>query len=155
MCAAFLVALAAGPLHSETVMVHIYGDANAGRDTADLQRLVTAVEDGVMAELFDAGHIVFNRVDRETPLDIPEAVREGSEDGVDYVLAVDMNVERIDSDYRIESIYYRAVDVSSGNVYLEDGLDDDVLAQGSDESREEAAQRAGVEIGALVLETLQ
>ncbi len=152
--AVFLAVLVAGSLHSATVMVHIHGDVDVDRDNDDIQRLVTAVEDGVMAEFFDAGHVVFNRVDRERPLDTADAVHEARQDGVDIVLAVEVKIVRIDSAYRVESMVYRAVDVSSGDVYLEDGLDDDVLARGSAESREEAAQRAGVEIGALVIETL-
>ncbi len=87
--------LLAGLLSADTVMVYLK-DAEAGDFIAGgLIEMATAVEDGVMAEFFDSGHIVFNygistRVDSSPmPFKAEEpAIRSAKSGGASIILVV-------------------------------------------------------------------
>ncbi|MFP4644372.1 MAG: hypothetical protein ACLFM0_08455 [Spirochaetales bacterium] len=155
ICAALLATAFASPLLADTVMVHFYADLSEEySDDEAATQLISAVEDGVMFEMFEGGHIVFNTVDRSVRFDTEEAIDSGEDESVDWVMIVDLGMERVDEAFSIERARYRAVDVDDEAVYLEREVDSGDLEQKSDESADEAARRIGSDIGAEFLEEL-
>ncbi len=155
ICAALLAIFAAAPLFADTIMVHLYADIpEEYTDNDDAMQLISAVEDGIMFEMFEGGHIVFNTVDRFVRLDMDEAVAGGADEGADWVMAVDLTVDRANESFSLEHVEYRTVDVSADALYLERSVESELLEPGSDESPDEAARRVGSEVGAQFLEEL-
>lgn len=150
-----LLLLCAAVLSADTVMVHVHGHVSPEYLEYDqVHELLGAVEDGVMDEFFSAGHIVFNTLERTLRLEFDDAVTVGAEEGVDWVLTLDIEIERRDGAFYLSSLRYRTLDISRESVYIEEDLDDDVLSRRSNESRNQAAQRIGVEIGSRIVDKL-
>lgn len=155
LCVGVLLLITIAPLFSDSVLVHLYADVSADyEDRAEVQRMVSAMEDGIMRELFDAGHIVFNTMDRTTPMDVASAADTGGEQGAELVVTVELEITRESESFQLQGVGYQTLEVEGEEVYLENEVDEDTFARRSEESREQAAQRTGREIGARVAESL-
>ena len=155
ICAALLAIITGAPLLADTVMLHLHADISEDyAEHEDAMELILAVEDGIMFEMFEGGHIVFNTVDRSLRLDAEDAVVSGREEGVDWVMTIDLTIDRANGSFLLEQVTYKTVDVAGEAVYLEREVESDRLRKGSDESSGEAARRVGAEVGAGMLEEL-
>ena len=136
-------------------MIHVYADISEEySDDERATQVISAVEDGIMFEMFEGGHIVFNTVDRSVRFDTEDAVAAGEDESVDWFLILDLTVDRARESFSVEGVRYRFVDVEDEAVYLNREVDSNDLEKASDESAEEAAGRIGAEIGAEILEAL-
>ena len=70
------------------------------------------------------------------------------------MVAVDLEITRESGRFRLEDVDYRILDVEGEEVYLENEVDEETFTRRSDETYEEASQRAGYEIGARLAEFL-
>ena len=125
-----LIALAA-PLCAETVMVSI--QTKDGTTLSGLTGLLSeayAIEDGVMNEFFDNGHIIFNAgITSPKPLEPPfpsepVQVRIAKAGGASHLLDLALQYEEIPGEsnkFRVNTITYRFINVISGRL-LADGV---------------------------------
>ena len=155
ICAALPAIVAGSPLLADTVMVHLHADiSDEYADDEDAMQLISALEDGIMFAMFEGGHIVFNTVDRSVRFHTDDAIASGEDEGADWVMTMNLSVDRINQSFSLEQVEYKTVDVAGEAVYLDGEVDSERLEPGSSESSDEAARRVGAEVGAEILEEL-
>ncbi|TFG63279.1 MAG: hypothetical protein E4H36_06025 [Spirochaetales bacterium] len=147
----FMVFAAAACLPAETVMVSIQteGDVPLAENKALLPEAF-AIEDGIMNEFFDEGHIVFNAgilapAPPEPPFKAESAgMRLAKSGGASLLLEIIIRWASGPSDDQltVESVYFRFIQVLSGNI-----LADGALAADTISPEFKSAQEIGFEMG--------
>lgn len=151
-----LLSLSAGTVAAEAVLVSVRDDSglvsaeDEDEDYAARSRFhLSAVEDGVMSEFFDAGHIVFNLGDyalsSESEMQRRYTVRKAARDGgAAYVVQLSVVFERPTPDVlRPQRVEYRLWEVESGAMIVE-GARTAPFSRASDGSSEPGSRSARI-----------